>query len=119
VSLAGLAGKPLVINFWATYCPPCRAEMPLLQRQAGAQSGLALVLVNEGDSSRAARDFLDSLAIHQPALLDSDLGVGRAYGAIALPMTVFIRADGTIAARHIGQLDAAVLASYLSNLVTQ
>jgi hypothetical protein len=78
-----------------------------------------LVLVNEGDSSRAARDFLDSLGIHQAALLDSDLGVGRAYGAFALPMTVFVRADGTISARHIGQLDAAVLASYLSNLIAQ
>ena len=119
VSLAGLAGKPAAINFWATYCPPCRAEMPLLQRQVGSQSGVQLVLVNEGDSSRAARDFLDSLGIRQPALLDSDLSVGRAYGAVALPMTVFIRADGTIAARHIGQLDAAVLASYLSNLVAQ
>jgi cytochrome oxidase Cu insertion factor (SCO1/SenC/PrrC family) len=119
VSLAGLAGKPAVINFWATYCPPCRAEMPLLQRQAGAQSGVQLVLINEGDSSRAARDFLDSLGIRQPALLDSDLGVGRAYGAAALPMTVFVRADGTIAARHIGQLETAVLASYLSLLVAQ
>ena len=118
-SLAGLAGKPVVINFWATYCPPCRAEMPLLQRQAGSQSGVQLVLVNEGDSARAARDFLDSLGIHQPALLDSDLSVGHAYGAVALPMTVFVRADGTIAARHIGQLDSAVLAAYLSNLVSQ
>jgi cytochrome oxidase Cu insertion factor (SCO1/SenC/PrrC family) len=119
VTLASLAGKPAVINFWATYCPPCRAEMPLLQKQVGSQKGVHLVLVNEGDSSRAARDFLDSLGIHQSALLDSDLGVGHEYGAVALPMTVFIRADGTIAARHIGQLDAAVLASYLSNLVTQ
>jgi len=119
VSLAGLAGKPAVINFWATYCPPCRAEMPLLQQQVGSQSGAQLVLVNEGDSSRAARDFLDSIGIRQAALLDSDLRVGHAYGAVALPMTLFIRADGTIAARHIGQLDAAVLASYLSNLVAQ
>jgi cytochrome oxidase Cu insertion factor (SCO1/SenC/PrrC family) len=119
VSLAGLAGKPAAINFWGTYCPPCRAEMPLLQRQVGSQSGVQLVLVNEGDGSRAARDFLDSLGVHQPALLDSDLRVGRAYGAVALPTTVFVRADGTIAALHIGQLDAAVLASYISNLVAQ
>lgn len=119
VSLVALAGRPAVINFWAGYCPPCRAEMPLLQRAAGSNSGVHLVLVNEGDSSRAARDFLDSLAIHQPALLDSDLSVGHAYGAIALPTTVFIRADGTIAARHIGQLDAMVLAAQISNLVSK
>jgi cytochrome oxidase Cu insertion factor (SCO1/SenC/PrrC family) len=119
VSLASLAGHPAVINFWATYCPPCRAEMPLLQRDAGPRSGVQLVLVDEGDSSQAARDFLDSLAIHQPALLDSDLSIGHAYGAIALPTTIFIRADGTIAARHIGQLDAIVLAAQISNLVTK
>jgi cytochrome oxidase Cu insertion factor (SCO1/SenC/PrrC family) len=119
VSLTALAGRPAVINFWASYCPPCRAEMPLLQRAAGSNPGVQLVLVNEGDSSRAAREFLESLAIHQPALLDSDLRVGHAYGAIALPTTVFIRADGTIAARHIGQLDAIVLAAQISNLVSK
>jgi cytochrome oxidase Cu insertion factor (SCO1/SenC/PrrC family) len=116
VSLAGLGGKPAVINFWATYCPPCRAEMPLLQRHLGSQSGVQLVLVNEGDSGRAASDFLDSVGIHQPALLDSDLSVGHAYGAVALPMTVFVHADGSIAARHLGQLDDAVLAAQLATL---
>ena len=119
VSLAGLTGRPLVINFWATYCPPCRAEMPLLQKRAGPQSGVQLVLIDEGDSRQAARDFLDSLGIHQAALLDSDLSVGRAYGAIALPTTVFVRADGTIAARHIGQLDDGVLGTQISNLVAK
>jgi cytochrome oxidase Cu insertion factor (SCO1/SenC/PrrC family) len=119
VSLAGLAGKPVVINFWATYCPPCRAEMPLLQERAGPQSGVQLVYINEGNSRQAARDFLDSLGIHQAALLDSDLSVGHAYAAIALPTTVFVRADGTIAARHIGQLDDSVLAAQISNLVSQ
>lgn len=119
VTLGGLAGKPAVINFWATYCPPCRAEMPLLQRLVTSQSGVQLVLVDEGDSSRAARDFLDSLGIHQPALLDSDLSVGHAYGAIALPTTVFVRADGTIAARHVGQLNEAVLAAQISNLAAK
>jgi cytochrome oxidase Cu insertion factor (SCO1/SenC/PrrC family) len=119
VGLASLAGRPAVINFWASYCPPCRAEMPLLQRDAGSKSGVQLVLVNEGDSGRAARDFLDSVAVHQPALLDTNLSVGHAYGAVALPTTMFIRADGTIAARHIGQLDAMVLAAQISNLVSK
>ena len=64
----------------------------------------------------AARAFLGSVGLNQPTLLDSDLGVGRAYGAIALPTTVFVRADGTIAARHIGQLDEGVLAAELITL---
>jgi cytochrome oxidase Cu insertion factor (SCO1/SenC/PrrC family) len=116
VTLASLAGKPAVINFWASYCPPCRAEMPLLQRLVGQRSDMQLVLVDEGDGSQAARSFLASVGLNQAALLDADLSVGRAYGAIALPTTVFVRADGTIAARHIGQLDEGVLAAQLTTL---
>src|SRR6266581_2664712 len=110
-------GAP-VINFRGIYCPPCRAEMPMLQRVVGG-SGAALVLVNEGDSAQNARSVVDSIGLHQPSLLDSDRKVGRAYGVIALPTTVFVRADGTIAARQIGQLDERVLAAQLSNLAGQ
>jgi thiol-disulfide isomerase/thioredoxin len=108
-----------VINFWATYCPPCKTEMPILQRGVGAQPGVRLVLINEGDSAQAARAFLGDAGIHQAALLDSNLVVGRSYGVFALPVTVFIRADGTISGRQIGQLDERVLAAQLSNLTTQ
>jgi len=119
VTLADLLGKPLVINFWATYCPPCKEEMPLLERLVSPSSGARLVLVDEGDSSAGARAFLDDLGINQTALLDSDLSVGRAYGLSALPMTVFVRADGTIDRRQVGQLQEGVLASELSNLSSQ
>ena len=118
VGLADLIGKPLVINFWASYCPPCRAEMPLLQRRAGALSTVRLVLINEGDSAQSARDFLVSTGIQQAALLDSDLAVGRAYGVLPLPTTVFIRPDGSIAGRQVGEMDDRVLAAWLSNLTT-
>ena len=116
--LADYAGKPLVINFWATYCPPCKAEMPLLQKDVGP-SGARLLLINEGDGRDATRSFLSALGIHQAALLDADLSVGRAYGVSALPMTVFVRSDGTIDRRQIGQLDERVLAAELSNLASQ
>jgi cytochrome oxidase Cu insertion factor (SCO1/SenC/PrrC family) len=117
-SLADFAGKPLVINFWATYCPPCKAEMPLLERSVGP-SGARLVLIDEGEGRDAARSFLTGLGIQEPALLDMDLKVGRAYGMSALPMTVFVRANGTIDRRQIGQLDERVLASELSVLTSQ
>jgi cytochrome oxidase Cu insertion factor (SCO1/SenC/PrrC family) len=119
VALADFAGEPLVINFWASYCPPCRAEMPLLQRRVTASSRVRLVLVNEGDSSQGARDFLSAVGIQQPALLDSNLAVGRAYGVVPLPTTVFVRADGSIAGRQVGELDDRVLAAWLSTLTTQ
>ena len=116
MSLGALAGKPLVINFWATYCPPCKAEMPMLQRVMAAQSSAQLVLVNEGDNRQAATDFLRALGVTSPSLLDSDLSVGHAYGAIALPTTVFVATDGTIASRQVGQLDERVLDAELATL---
>ena len=116
VSLADYAGKPVVINFWAAYCPPCKAEMPLLDRAVGPQSGARLLLVDEGDSTRSTQAFLAGLGIHRPALLDSDLRVGRSYGIFSLPMTIFVRADGTIDRRQVGQLDQSVLDAELSNL---
>jgi cytochrome oxidase Cu insertion factor (SCO1/SenC/PrrC family) len=119
VSLSGLLGRPLVINFWAAYCAPCRVEMPMLQATVGAQPAVKLVLVDEGDSAPAARSFLASAGVHHAALLDSDLSVGRAYGAIGLPVTVFVRADGSIDARQIGQLDERVLLAELSKLSGQ
>ncbi len=119
VSLAEFSGKPVVINFWATYCPPCKAEMPMLAGSLGPQTAARLLLVNEGDSSGAAGAFLRGLGIHQPALLDSNLSVGRSYGAFELPVTIFVRADGTIDRKQVGQLDPNVLAAELSNLTSQ
>jgi hypothetical protein len=93
--------------------------MPLLDRSVGPQSGASLVLIDEGDSSQSTRAFLDGLGIHRPALLDSDLSVGHSYGIFMLPMTVFVRADGTIDRRQVGQVDQGVLDSELSNLTSR
>src|SRR5260370_42518958 len=102
-----------------SYCPPCRVEMPLLASRVGAQASVQLVLIDEGDNAESARGFLSSVGVHQPALLDSDLCVGRAYGAIGLPITVFVRVDGSIDARQVGQLDDRTLVAELSKLVGQ
>lgn len=118
VSLAQYTGRPLVINFWATTCPPCRVEMPML-RDLTQRAGVALVLVNEGQDAATARDFLSSIGMSQPALLDTDVGVGRAYGVIALPTSFFVKADGTVDRRQVGQLDERVLSAELSSLIGQ
>jgi len=119
VRLADLTGEPLVINFWATYCPPCRAEMPMLDQTVAATAGVRLVLVNEGESAATARAYLTAIGVQRVSLLDADLGVGRAYGVTAYPTTVFVKADGTIDRKQIGQLDPRVLAAELSNLGSQ
>jgi hypothetical protein len=66
-----------------------------------------------------ARSFLSRVGIRQRSLLDADLAVGRAYGVAALPTTFFVRSDGTIDRRQVGQLDERVLTAELSNLVSQ
>jgi cytochrome oxidase Cu insertion factor (SCO1/SenC/PrrC family) len=119
VRMSDLLGKPFVINFWATFCPPCKAEMPMLDRNLKSYPGIRLMLVNEGESADTARAFLAGLGISRPTLLDSDLSAGRAYLLSALPMTVFVRSDGTIDRRQIGQLDERVLAAELSVLASQ
>jgi cytochrome oxidase Cu insertion factor (SCO1/SenC/PrrC family) len=116
VGTAQLSGRPLVINFWASYCPPCKAEMPMLSRVMSAQRTVQLVLINEGDTRQRALDFLREVGVAQPSLLDADLSVGHAYGAIALPTTMFVNADGTVAGRQLGQLDERVLTAQLVNL---
>ena len=88
----------------------------MLQRVMGAQSSAQLVLVNEGDNRQAATDFLRALGVTSSSLLDSDLSVGHAYGAIALPTTVFVAVDGTVASRQVGQLDERVLDAELATL---
>ncbi len=93
--------------------------MPLLDRSIGPQSGARLLLVNEGDTGQSTRAFLDGLGIHRAALLDSDLSVGHSYGIFMLPMTVFVRADGTVDRRQVGQVAQAVLESELSNLTSR
>jgi cytochrome c biogenesis protein CcmG, thiol:disulfide interchange protein DsbE len=108
-----LRGQALVINFWASYCPPCRAEMPMLERDV-TRSRARLVLIDEGEGGQAARSFLAALGVNQPALLDTDLSVGRAYSAVAFPTTVFVDAGGNIVGRDVGQLDEDVLQTQLT-----
>ena len=90
----------------------------MLRDQVG-RAGFTLVMVNEGQDAAVARDFLAGIGVRQPALLDEDLSVGRQYGVIALPTTVFVKADGTIDRKQIGQLNERVLAAELSALASQ
>lgn len=98
MSLSQERGKIVVMNLWASWCPPCRAEMPDLQRfaQAYARRGVAVIGVNQGESARQARAFAQALRITFPIWLDPGQEYGRAYAALGLPTTVVIARDGTI-----------------------
>lgn len=117
VSLASFRGHPILINFWASYCAPCRSELPLLQETARQHPGLRVVLVDERDNAAAAGALLAQLGIQLPVVADPDGQIGTRYGVAALPSTVFVHSDGVVEGRHVGQLDRATLADHLATLV--
>ncbi len=114
VSLADYRGQPVLINFWATYCAPCRREMPLLQRMAAQHPRLVVLLIDERDSQSSASAFLSELQITSTVLFDGHGKVGDAYGISGLPTTFFIRPDGGIEGRYIGETNAGILVPHIS-----
>ena len=118
IALADFKGRPVLLNFWATYCAPCRAELPLIERTVARYSDAAVLLVDERDSPVAARTFLNSAGVHARSATDAGQ-VGNLYGVQVLPTTVFIRADGTVEGRYIGQMDARTLETHLAALTTR
>jgi thiol-disulfide isomerase/thioredoxin len=98
VSLDRYRGRIVVMNLWATWCPPCRAEMPDLQRLESAygRRGLAVIAVNEGESPQRARAFAESLGIQFPIWIDASQRYGRTYAALGLPTTVILDRRGIV-----------------------
>ncbi len=114
LDLSSLHGKVIVINFWASWCVPCRLEMPMIERTAAQQRSLVVLLINERDDLGAARRFATELKITSPALFDGDGRVGNVYGVQGLPTTVFVRTDGSIEGRYLGQMSQEVLEAHIA-----
>jgi len=102
-SLAALRGNAIVLNFWATWCVPCREEMPALERAAAAHPDIAFLEIDLQEDGDTVRGFFDSLGLKtlQP-LLDTNGSVFRRYAVISLPSTFFVDRDGAIRHLEIG-----------------
>ncbi len=111
-----LRGRPLVINLWATWCPPCRREMPMLTQAAKAERRATILLVNQGERPAQISAFLRAQGLDPAHIaLDPTGMLGEMTGAGALPTTLFIDRDGTVRQVHTGeitqvQLDIAIRA---------
>ncbi len=116
-SLADLEGKPTVVNLWATWCPPCQREMPVLQRAQAEHPELHFVFLNQGESAQQVQGFLASrqLALRN-VLLDPQGKAGAHFGQSALPATLFFDAKGRLVDQRIGELSHATLAQRLAAL---
>ena len=117
LDFAQLQGKPIVLNFWAGLCPPCRAEMPDLQRfYDESKDQVTLIGIDIGPfmglgSHREARNLLRELDITYPAGFTNDRGIVRKYEVLSMPTTVFIDSQGEIFERWTGALNRDILAS--------
>lgn len=105
--LADYRGKVVLVNFWATWCEPCREEMPSLERLRQALEGKPFVVlaVNVGEGGRVAGDYMKTLSHGFTVLLDRDGRTTKAWGARILPATIVLGADGKERIRHVGALD--------------
>jgi thiol-disulfide isomerase/thioredoxin len=117
VSLAGFSGKPMVINFWATWCKPCVNEMPLLNDIAQEHpNDLQVIGINVEEDLSSVNLFLEKLAIQFPVLLDSDGKVADQFQINGYPTTLFVDADGVLREIKIGELDDSLLVDYLMKI---
>ena len=110
LSLEAFRGRPLVINFWASWCVPCRTEMPVLEASFRTEGNkVAFVGIDVNDTSSAARAFLRQVHVTYPVAFASSTSISTGYDLFGLPTTVFISPSGKILGRHLGQLDTATL----------
>jgi thiol-disulfide isomerase/thioredoxin len=118
LTLSDFRGQPVVLNFWASWCGPCRIETPHFQA-LHAEYGDALVVlgVNQGESAETISRFGSEFSLTYPLLLDAGSVVNRTYGVVGLPTTLFINADGTIDSVIPGAVNQAVLQSRAAALI--
>lgn len=120
VSLADLQGRPVLINFWASWCPPCRSEMPALQQvnESTERVDLVILAVNllSQDDIDDVRTFVDDLGLTFPILLDQDGAVSVAYRVGLLPTSVFVDSAGRVHLIQVGPMTRSFVESVLREM---
>lgn len=110
---------PIVLNFWASWCPPCRDEAPLLQEMWGKyQSEVLFLGVNTQDANQTnANNFLDEFSWSFPNVIDAGSRVGIQYGVFGLPETFFINRDGTVSFKYAGPLTVEIFEREVQKII--
>jgi len=117
IALADRQGRPLVLNLWATWCAPCRRELPMMAEVAAARADLDVVFVNQREPEARVGLFLATEGFRLGLVaLDPDGLLGRRHAAFGLPTTVFIDGDGQVRAVHVGEMTRAQFEAGLDDL---
>ena len=123
LALSELKGKKVVLNFWATWCPPCKAEMPHMEnyyRNSAEEDNVEIVAVNMTDSEnrgvKVVQEFIDSYGLTFKIPLDEQGVVGEAYQVFQLPTTFMLNTDGTISQIIKGPMDESTLETLIADL---
>ncbi len=117
-TLSDLRGTPVVLNFWATWCGPCRAEMPELENAARRYDPKVRIIgVDQGEAPKVVQEFVDELGVSFTVPMDSDMSVGDTYRIIGLPTTFFIDRDGIIRQIWAGEMNGIILAEAIAGVL--
>lgn len=120
VALDSHQGRPLVINLWATWCPPCRREMPVLQQAQHDYPDVTFLFVNQGETPQIVTNFLATTGLNlSHVLFDAGGQLATQVGSMALPTTLFYDADGRLVGSHLGELSRASLHHALQSFESQ
>ncbi|WP_420628704.1 TlpA family protein disulfide reductase [Candidatus Leptofilum sp.] len=120
VQLSSFAGQPVIINFWATWCAPCRIEMPELEAafQTYQDDNLVILALDQQESAADVSDFFTELGLSFTAVLDNEGTISELYGvASILPTTFFINGSGEVTAIHRGPMVQSQIDGYLADTI--
>lgn len=115
IQLSDYRGQVVMLNFWATWCPPCRAEMPTIQSvyEARQSEGFTVLAVNNAEGPELIQPFVNSLGLNFPIVLDTSTRLQRTFDIRSYPTSIFIDAQGEVYATHTGLVTQADLSRYV------
>ena len=118
IAMSGLLGKKVFLNFWATWCPPCKAEMPDIEElyQETKESDLVILAVNVGEDKKTVQDFMDANSYNFTVLLDTDGKVSQLYQVSVIPTSYFVDTEGYLDDGTSGPLSLEAMKEYVNNL---